>query len=240
MVAALFVLPDGPYASLTDVDCWPESRDARLYAGPHPVVAHPPCERWGRYWNGGTNMKAPRRKLGDDAGCFASALASVRRWGGVLEHPEASHAWGMHGLPAPPRWGGWIQDITGGWTCCVEQGHYGHSSRKATWLYLVGGETPTDMRWGPAPVAHPLTIPDRCDCGHALAAHGAEVHPDGSEASDCDECSCAAFVLDRAHRRRMQKRGTLARLSRRKRKLTPDAFAAVLVGLARQSRSVAA
>lgn len=56
--------------------------------------------------------------------------------GGVLEHPEASHAWAAFGLAAPPRYGGWIPaDVDGGWTCCVEQGHYGHKARKATWLY---------------------------------------------------------------------------------------------------------
>ena len=43
-VAALYVDPAGPYANQTGVDLVvPESRDARLYAGPHPVVAHPPC-----------------------------------------------------------------------------------------------------------------------------------------------------------------------------------------------------
>lgn len=146
-VAALFVLPDGPYAGRPDVDPWPEERDARTYPGPHPVVAHPPCQRWGRYWFGGPSAHV-RRKLGDDDGCFASALAAVRRWGGVLEHPEASHAWGTFGLPAPPRWGGWIRDIFGGWTCCVEQGHYGHRARKATWLYYVGAVRPAELMWG--------------------------------------------------------------------------------------------
>jgi hypothetical protein len=146
MIAALFVLPDGPYAGREDVDLWDEARDARRYDGPH-VVAHPPCQRWGRYWSGGPSARV-RRVLGDDDGCFASALASVRRWGGVLEHPEASHAWGTHGLPAPPRWGGWIQDVWGGWTCCVEQGHYGHEARKATWLYYVGIDEPAPLTWG--------------------------------------------------------------------------------------------
>lgn len=75
------------------------------------------------------------KKKGDDNGCFASALASVRRWGGVLEHPAASHAWRAFGLLAPQR-GAWTRcDFVGGWTCEVEQGNYGHRARKATWLY---------------------------------------------------------------------------------------------------------
>jgi hypothetical protein len=88
--------------------------------------------------------------LGDDGGCFAAALASVRMWGGVLEHPEASHAWRAFDLPAPPKSGGWIKCMDGvGWTCCVEQGHYGHRARKATWLYAVGTDLPS-LKWGPS------------------------------------------------------------------------------------------
>lgn len=141
-IAALFVATDGVYFGLDGVDPWDESRDARNYAGPHPVVAHPPCQRWGRYWFGGPSAKM-RRELGDDGGCFASALASVREWGGVLEHPEASHAWRIFGLRAPLRGGGWSVAGDGiGWTCCVEQGHYGHAARKATWLYAVRTDLP--------------------------------------------------------------------------------------------------
>lgn len=136
MIAALFVETNGVYFGLPDVDPWDESRDARLYPGPHPVVAHPPCERWGRYWSGGPNPRARRRELGNDGGCFAAALEAVRTWGGVLEHPEASHAWEAHGLRRPPRFGGWVAAGDGSWTCCVEQGHYGHRARKATWLYV--------------------------------------------------------------------------------------------------------
>jgi hypothetical protein len=123
------------------------------------VVAHPPCARWGRYWSGGPNPKQKRRrKLGDDGGCFAAALAAVRRWGGVLEHPEASHAWRVHGLVAPDRFGGWTSagDFQG-WTCCVEQGHYGHRARKATWLYAVGCELPL-LTWGPSTADPALRI----------------------------------------------------------------------------------
>lgn len=147
-IAALYVATGGCYYGLSDVDPWDEARDARLYAGPWPVVAHPPCARWGRYWSGGPSATV-RRQLGDDGGCFAAALAAVRTWGGVLEHPEASHAWHRFGIPRPPRWGGWIATICGGWTCCVEQGHYGHRARKPTWLY-VHGCVPPELRWGPS------------------------------------------------------------------------------------------
>jgi len=149
-VAALFVHERGPYIGLDGVDAWPESRDAIKYPGPYPVVAHPPCERWGRYWSGGPSAKV-RRKLGDDDGCFVAALKAVRCYGGVLEHPEGSHAWRAHDLNLPPHVGGWVvADWIGGWTCCVEQGHYGHRARKKTWLYAVGIELPS-LQWGPAP-----------------------------------------------------------------------------------------
>jgi len=146
-VAALYVLEDGPYVGLPGVDAWGVSRDARNYDGPHPVVAHPPCERWGRYWYGGPSAKV-RLQLGDDGGCFAAALSAVNRWGGVLEHPEGSHAWKVFGLAIPPRGGGWTSSGPGRWTCCVEQGHYGHRARKATWLYVRSDRRPRDLHWG--------------------------------------------------------------------------------------------
>jgi hypothetical protein len=147
MIAALFVETNGCYFGLEGVDPWDETRDARLYPGPHPVVAHPPCQRWGRFWHGSTR-KPHQFKLGDDGGCFASALASVRHWGGVLEHPADSRTWSAFNLNAPPREGGWIAaDMSGGWTCYVEQGFYGHPSRKPTWLYAHGVDLPA-LHWG--------------------------------------------------------------------------------------------
>lgn len=150
-IAALFVATDGCYFGLPRVDPWDVMRDARDYRGPHSVVAHPPCERWGRYWSGGPSVKI-RRRLGDDGGCFASALASIRKWGGVIEHPEASHAFRAFGLLIPPKTGGWCPVYANGerideWSCCVEQGHYGHPARKATWLYFVGPRPP-NLIWG--------------------------------------------------------------------------------------------
>jgi hypothetical protein len=147
-IAALFVETNGPY-KIPGIDLWDIKRDARKYSGPYKVIAHPPCERWGRYWSGGPSAKV-KKTLGDDNGCFESALSSVRRFGGVLEHPEASHAWSWFGLNKPPKSGGWVAaDFFGGWTCCVEQGHYGHAARKATWLYSYNIELP-ELIWGPA------------------------------------------------------------------------------------------
>ncbi len=147
VIAALYVQPGGAYAGLDGVELWDEARDARGYDGPHPVVAHPDCKRWGRFFHG-SPRKPHQFKLGDDGGCFASALAAVRRWGGVLEHPADSHAWSAHGLLAPPRTGGWIvADWEGGWTCYVEQGFYGHAARKASWLYAHGVDLPM-LHWG--------------------------------------------------------------------------------------------
>lgn len=154
MIAALYVEPDGAYFGLPDVDPWDEARDARKYAGPHPVVAHPPCQRWGRFWHGSTR-KPHQFKLGDDNGCFAAAFKAVNQFGGVIEHPADSHAWDAFAIPKPPRSGGWIGASMGyggppAWTCCVYQGKYGHLAGKPTWLYVVGLylEQLPELRWG--------------------------------------------------------------------------------------------
>lgn len=145
-VAALYVDPRGCYSELADVEAWGEERDARLYAGPHPVVAHPPCSTWCQM--AAANQKRYGHAIGSDGGCFEAALASVRKWGGVLEHPAYSYAWPRFELNAPPRSGGWVSaGFCGGWVCHVEQLTYGHAARKATWLYAHGVELPS-LRWG--------------------------------------------------------------------------------------------
>lgn len=153
MIAALFVETGGCYFNLPDVDPWDITRDARKYEGPWPVVAHPPCQRWGRFWHGSTR-KPHQFQLGDDGGCFASALDSVCRFGGVLEHPADSHAWAHFGIVAPSRGDGWLRvairnqtQHPGAWTCYVEQGHYGHKARNGTWLLYCGIVAPFELNW---------------------------------------------------------------------------------------------
>jgi len=104
MIAALYVETDGCYFNQAGIDPWDEARDARLYEGPHPVVAHPPCQRWGRFWHGSTR-KPHQFMLGDDGGCFAHALLTVFKFGGVIEHPADSKAWDEFNLVKPPRSG---------------------------------------------------------------------------------------------------------------------------------------
>lgn len=123
-VAALYVDPRGPYPGLVS-EWWDEQRDARQYAGPLPVVAHPPCGPWGQMRGLCTRQ---------DPTCGPAAVAAVRRWGGVLEHPAGSRLWAHCGLPRP----GEPCDAWGGITIFVEQVEWGHACRKPTWLYVVG------------------------------------------------------------------------------------------------------
>jgi hypothetical protein len=143
MIAALFVETGGAYFDVPGVDPWDEARDARRYAGPFPVVAHPPCSRWCRL--AGLVEARWGHKRGDDGGCFAAALKAVRTWGGVLEHPAYSDAFKAFGIPAP-KGPGWHRTACGGAVAHVEQGRYGHPAKKATWLYAVASDLP-ELDW---------------------------------------------------------------------------------------------
>lgn len=140
-VAALYVDPRGPYPKMQGVDCWDEARDARLYGGPHPVVAHPPCGSWGSLAHQYTR---------DDADCGPRAVAQVRAFGGVLEHPARSRLWKAACLPDPGEWDDdglpSTLDVRGGFSLEVEQVAWGHVARKKTWLYLVGIERNVAVR----------------------------------------------------------------------------------------------
>jgi hypothetical protein len=156
MIAALFVETGGSYFNLADVDPWDITRDARRYEGPHPVVAHPPCQLWGAFaavnyarWGGEHN------KPGNDNGCFASALRSVVTYGGVLEHPLLSKAWAAHGIVIP-KTPGWHRHGLHEWTCQVRQAAYGHRANKATGLLYSGLQPPFDLDWSRVAGSHQI------------------------------------------------------------------------------------
>lgn len=145
-VAVLYVDPRGPYPKL--VKHWyDEERNAEMYAGPHPVVAHPPCGPWGAL----RHMRVPNRERRTaDALVGPTAVQVVREFGGVLEQPAGSKLFEAMGLPGPCSGA----DEHGGFTVEVEQVNWGHPARKRTWLYCVGisrSEVVAGIRFGAEP-----------------------------------------------------------------------------------------
>ncbi len=167
-VVALFVDRKGPYPGRV-AEWYDDKRDARTYVENWPCVLHPPCQRWCRL--AGLVEKRWGHKRGEDGGLFEYALATLRRVGGVLEHPAFSDAWAAYGLPAPKTGAGWCPGARPWeWTCYVEQFAYGHKAKKATWLYYYGVQQPFDLRW--------TLTPDHAQkswvswCGNKTGKHG--------------------------------------------------------------------
>lgn len=127
-VGVLFARSDSHYKAVAGADVWDIDRDARGYAGPGPVVAHPPCRGWGRL-RGLANPRAGELDLGH------FAVAMVRMFGGVLEHPAGSTLWDAAERPRPGE-----RDVFGGWTFAAPQRWWGHRAEKWTWFYIVGCE----------------------------------------------------------------------------------------------------
>ncbi len=179
-VAALYVdTIRGPYAHLPGVTAYGVENDATAYSGPGPCVLHPPCGHWGNY----------SAKAHDDGHTGPIAVAQVRRFSGVLEHPRRSKLWAHEGIPkpgeAPDRWGGWTMEVSQHW--------WGHPAEKRTWLYIVGVR-PEDVPPLPPKIDPP------------------EARMEGRVT-----------------------RGVLERMAKSKRHLTPAAFAAFLVEIARKA-----
>jgi hypothetical protein len=168
-----------------------------------------------------------QKKLGDDGGCFASALASVRKWGGVLEHPEASHAFAAHGLLAPAWKKGWqpAGDLRG-WVCCVSQANYGHRSRKLTWLYAVVPSLP-ELDW-----SIPVT-PMRLEDGFHSKEERAAFRSNRTLSPEMTRKKKA--WLDMVEARSGQK--TFRRLGKSERAATPLPFRDLLLNLARRAQT---
>jgi hypothetical protein len=146
-VSALFVQSEGCYSGLDFIDPWPELRDAKNYKGDLPVIAHPPCQLWGalasvNYSRWGGEHNKPK----NDKGCFKSALKSVNRCGGVLEHPAKTRAFAEYGIEKPTG-AGWKHLTSDAWVCEVWQSAYGHRANKATWLYYKGINPPLELKW---------------------------------------------------------------------------------------------
>lgn len=106
-----------------------------------PAIAHPPCRAWGRY----KHVAKPRA---DEKELAVWSVETIRKCGGVLEHPATSDLFKSH-LPQPGR----RDDY--GFTMGVFQSWWGHRAPKPTALYVVGVK-PADIP--PFPLV--LGIPD--------------------------------------------------------------------------------
>jgi hypothetical protein len=135
-IAALYVDRLGPYPRMPDVFCMGEREDARTYDGDAPIVAHPPCGPWSKLrhlCNAATLATAD---------CGPRAVEQVRRWGGVLEHPEHSGLFDYMAMVKPKD----ATDSYNGRTYLVNQVDWGHCCVKPTWLYIVGVDQQRVMR----------------------------------------------------------------------------------------------
>ena len=128
-ITILFCRADSVYKGLPGCEVYDASRDARTWPGGTPVVAHPPCRLWGRL-----RHFARAREPAAEQALGLLAVALVRQYGGVLEHPATSTLWATAGLPRP----GAPADAAGGYTVGVWQSWFGHRATKPTWLYIVG------------------------------------------------------------------------------------------------------
>ncbi len=126
-VAILFARTDSNYKQLPNVDVWDELRDARNWQGGCQVIAHPPCRAWGVL----KHMAKPKPHEKDLA---RFAIAMVRKWGGVLEHPSGSELWKEMRIAELDLFG----DEYGGYTVEIDQYDFGHVAHKPTRLYVCG------------------------------------------------------------------------------------------------------
>ena len=125
MTPVLCTRPDSVYREL-GADCYDIERDARTYRGELPVVAHPPCRAW-------ASLRHHAKPRVGEKELALFCVDTVRRVGGVLEHPSLSTLWQAAALPR-----GLETDPFGGHTLIVDQFWFGHRARKRTALYIVG------------------------------------------------------------------------------------------------------
>ena len=117
-LAVLFCHKDTEYAGLPGVHLWYRERNALLYPGPFPIIAHPPCAAFGRFKKRSTQPALPS--------ILCVHLAEL--YGGVIEQPATSC---LFRLCAPP---GFIETI--------RQSAFGYPTEKLTHLFWVSRPAP--------------------------------------------------------------------------------------------------
>lgn len=115
--------------------------------------------------------------------------------------------------------------MCGGWVCHIEQWHYGHAAKKATWLYAFGVEPPS-LHWGRTPdTASPAYVTDG---GGDIKRRRPALVERWSSRPRALISWCGNHVKDGEERRRLGKKEANA---------TPRAFRDVLLSIAATARA---
>ena len=122
----LFTEKNSNYLNYDEFDCFDETRNALSCSSRLPLIAHPPCRLFSRLRAFSTAH--PREKL-----LAFFALAKVRQFGGILEHPRSSLLWktGNFDLSGQvDQYGGFLRSVNLSW--------FGYPCEKKTMLYFIG------------------------------------------------------------------------------------------------------
>lgn len=113
------------YKKVPGFDCWDEKRNALNYTGSSPAIFHPPCRLWSKLRFFATAPESEKQLA-------INAINYVRKYGGIVEHPETSQLWKHFDIKA-----GKIDEY-GGFIHAINQEWFGFYTEKATYLYIVG------------------------------------------------------------------------------------------------------
>ena len=125
-VAVLCAPRNSVYHTLPTVDVYDVLRDARMFQGGMPIVAHPPCRAWSAYCAHQAKPLPGEKELG------LWCCEMLKQCGGVLEQPAHSRLFEAGGLPLPPSGDAVL------WSQQVDQWWWGDSRKKSTWLCFSG------------------------------------------------------------------------------------------------------
>ena len=126
MIPVLFTQENSNYNKIKIFDCYDIKRDALSFNGRIPLIAHPPCRKFSKL-RGLSTAPLSEKKLA------FFALAKVRQFGGILEHPRSSTLWkdGNFNLDGSvDSYGGFLRSVDLSW--------FGFPARKKTMLYFCG------------------------------------------------------------------------------------------------------
>jgi hypothetical protein len=102
------------YKSIPGLDLWDIERDASLFTGSNPVIAHPPCQQWSK-------LRAFAHFNPKEKDLAWLCLEHVLQNGGILEHPSGSSFFREAGIKP---------------TLSIDQSWFGFPARKRTYLYF--------------------------------------------------------------------------------------------------------